>query len=294
MLEINHVTVSFPQKGHVLDDLSLKINPGAIVGIIAPNGTGKSTLLHAILNTVHPDSGDVVVDNLRYTNQKTTQQIHSRLCAFPEQSDLFAELSGMTHLQLYAKLWHNQRTTPASISAQLHMTDYIDQPVRTYSLGMKQRLCFAMVLASDAPIMLLDEVMNGLDPINVALISAIIEQLRTDGKLIVIVSHLLTNLQEYTDRALFMKHGKFVLDVDMHANQPQYLKYTLSNPTVAQQQFAKTHHALVFPNGLVALPLTDQTDDQVAQWLATVRPWTTAVTVGPITLAEHFSRLYES
>lgn len=294
MLEVNHVTVSFPHKGHVLDDLSLTLNAGAIIGIIAPNGTGKSTLLHTILHNIRPDHGEIVVDDLRYTNQHTTQAIQSRICSFPEQSDLFAELSGMAHLKLYAKLWHNQHRTPAAVSAALHMDDYINQPVRTYSLGMKQRLCFAMVLASDAPIMLLDEVMNGLDPINVDLISSMIEQLRSEGKLILIVSHLLTNLQEYADRALFMAAGKFVLDIDMHAPQPEYLKYTLTSPTAAQQQFAAAQHALIFPNGLTALPLTGQTDVQITTWLTMIRPWTPTVTLGPITLAEHFSRLYES
>ena len=95
MLEVNHVTVSFPHKGHVLDDLSLTLNAGAIIGIIAPNGTGKSTLLHTILHNIRPDHGEIVVDDLRYTNQHTTQAIHSRICSFPEQSDLFAELSGI-------------------------------------------------------------------------------------------------------------------------------------------------------------------------------------------------------
>lgn len=104
------------------------------------------------------------------------------------------------------------------------MGNYVDQKVQTYSLGMKQRLCFAMVVAADTPVMLLDEVMNGLDPQNVELISKVLEQLRQENKLIIIASHLLNNLQSYADRILFLGHGHVIEDYRVKEKRDLYLK----------------------------------------------------------------------
>nr|WP_270757981.1 hypothetical protein [Lacticaseibacillus paracasei] len=98
---------------------------------------------------------------------------------------------------------------------------------------MKQRLCFAMVVVSDASMMLLDEAMNGLDPENVALISSQIQQLRESGKLVIMVSHLLDNLQMLADRVLFLREGKVVKDLNMHEQQNNFLKMRLEPHLVA-------------------------------------------------------------
>ena len=79
-----------------------------------------------------------------------------------------------------------------------------------------------MVVVSDASMMLLDEAMNGLDPENVALISSQIQQLRESGKLVIMVSHLLDNLQMLADRVLFLRAGKVVKDLNMHEQQNNF------------------------------------------------------------------------
>ena len=110
---------------------------------------------------------------------------------------------------------------------RLRMSDYIKRPVGTYSLGMRQRLCFAMQIVTDTPYMLMDEVMNGLDPTNVELISNVLKALRAQKKAIVIASHILTNLDSYADRVLFLKDGKIIHEYfgrKSLVNQPLYLK----------------------------------------------------------------------
>ena len=92
---------------------------------------------------------------------------------------------------------------------------------------MRQRLCFAMQIVADTPYMLMDEVMNGLDPTNVALISAVLRKLREQNKCILIASHILTNLDSYADRALFLKEGKIIheyLGQKSLQDAPLYLK----------------------------------------------------------------------
>ena len=163
------------------------------------------------------------MDGLRYESNQAIKAIHQKICAFPLESELFGELNGYEHLKLYRNMWQSQITLDALVDS-LKMRSYITQKVSTYSLGMKQRLCFAMVVASDTPIMLLDEAMNGLDPENVALISGQIQQLRENGKLVIMVSHLLDNLQSLADRILFLRAGKIVKQINMHESQPNFLK----------------------------------------------------------------------
>lgn len=223
MLKLNDVVLSFGKK-RVLDHLNLEFKQGEIIGLVAPNGTGKSTLMNVILHNLTPQEGEVEYDGLKYQNQKMTMQLHQRICAFPEQSDLFGFMTGRDHLRLYADLWHNQQKKVDDIIKLLQMGNYVDKKVQTYSLGMKQRLCFAMVVAADTPVMLLDEVMNGLDPQNVELISKVLEQLRQENKLIIIASHLLNNLQSYADRILFLSHGHVIEDYRVKEKRDLYLK----------------------------------------------------------------------
>lgn len=232
MLKLKDIELSFPNKKHVLNDITLTLDQKEVVGLVAPNGTGKTTLLNVIMNNLTPSHGYVEVDGLRYDNNRLTKKIHQKICAFPLENELFGELSGYEHLKLYKNMWQSRRAIDELIDA-LKMQTYISQKVGTYSLGMKQRLCFAMVVVSDASMMLLDEAMNGLDPENVALISSQIQQLRESGKLVIMVSHLLDNLQMLAYRVLFLRAGKVVKDLNMHEQQNNFLKMRLEPHLVA-------------------------------------------------------------
>lgn len=181
MLKIKHVTLSFGKK-KIFNDLSLNFEEGKIVGLVAPNGTGKSTLINIILNNLTPQGGFVEYNGLRYKNEHNIVKLHKQMCAFPDQSDLFLFMTGRDHLKLYANLWNNSKIDINEIINELNMNAYVDHKVETYSLGMKQRLCFAMVVAADTPVMLLDEVMNGLDPQNVSLVSKLLVNLKEKKK----------------------------------------------------------------------------------------------------------------
>ena len=130
----------------------------------------------------------------------------------PDQSELYDELNGIEHLKFYASMWKVASGTVQTVIEQLKMEGYIHQKVGGYSLGMRQRLCFALVLVTKADYMLVDEVMNGLDPDNVELISRVLRQLRNEGKTIVMASHLLNNLDSIADKIYFMKEKRIALE----------------------------------------------------------------------------------
>lgn len=221
MLKLKDITLSFGNHT-VLDGFNYNFQNGTIYGLVAPNGTGKSTLINVILNNLKPQKGYVEYNDLQYKNEKTTVKLHQEICAFPDQSELFSFMTGRDHLKFYANLWHNDPQKVKNIISTLKMETYIDRKVETYSLGMKQRLCFAMVVATNTSVMLLDEVMNGLDPQNVQLISQVLLNLRAQGKLIIMASHLLQNLQQYADQVLFLKNGKIIENLNNKAETKKY------------------------------------------------------------------------
>lgn len=286
MLELHNIKLAFG-KNIVLNQVNLKFKQGTITGLVAPNGTGKSTLLNVILHNLEPQSGYVQYDNLRYQNNQDIVKLHKLICAFPDQSDLFPFMSGRDHLKLYADLWNSQKVSVESIIQDLQMENYIDNLTKTYSLGMKQRLCFAMVASADTPVMLLDEVMNGLDPQNVQLISDYLITLKKKNKLIIMASHLLNNLQDYADRVLFLKAGSVIEDLDNKKQAKQYLKLTSNKeilPLLKQYNFTK------LPNNEIIVPIENAAiiTNLVMQLTKRKIPYS----IGRIDLTELFSKYY--
>lgn len=294
MLRLKDITVAFGDHV-VLEDLSLTADEGQIIGLVAPNGMGKSTLFNVISNYVKPKEGEVIFFGKdKYGSEKDELKIRHYLSFLPEQKDLFQQLSGVDHLKLYANMWKKTDKHVNQIIEDLNMGYYVRQKVYTYSLGMRQRLCFAMLLAADTPIMLMDEVMNGLDVSNVILITEHLERLRQEKKLIFIASHLLDNLDLYADRVLFLKNRKIIHDKKRDEDSELYLKVPL---TVEEYEAVKLLHPLpenhlYIASRLLAIPLDDIKEEQQA-WIERFMPYAKSnLSIGPLGTHEQYERYY--
>ncbi|WP_339251231.1 ABC transporter ATP-binding protein [Sporosarcina sp. FSL W8-0480] len=294
MLKLSNVSITYNDKA-VLDKLELTANIGEIIGVAAPNGTGKSTMFNVMANFVKPDSGHVLFDGkYAYRNEKEELLIHKKLCTFPEQKDLFGELSGVDHLKLYANMWKGSTKHVPDVIERLQMGNYVKRKVRTYSLGMRQRLCFAMMMAADTPVILLDEVMNGLDVDNVALLSECLMEMKKD-KLIFVASHLLSNLDLYADRVLFLKDGKFVHEHRFTGENDVYLKIEV-NPEQLEMLDAKAplpKDHIYIANRLLCIPLKGMSNAEQTKWIERMLDFNEKeITVGPLGTVEYYDKFY--
>lgn len=210
MIQIQNISVQFGDK-KILDDISITFEQGELIGLVAPNGTGKSTLMNVLMNYLQPTKGNVLFDNrLSYSSKSNEVKIHQFVSMMPDQSDLYNHLSGREHLKMFATMWKSDVKLIDETITALNMGHYVNKKTGTYSLGMRQRLCFAMQIVANTEIMMMDEVMNGLDPNNVEIISKILMKKKAEGKMIIIASHLLDNLEKYADRIFLFNEGKLV------------------------------------------------------------------------------------
>lgn len=236
MIELQNITVAYG-KQQVLTNLTLTLNSGQIIGLVAPNGTGKSTFLHLLLNFIPPQSGKLLINQtLTYGSPKANRSIHQLITILPALEDLYPDLTGYEHLRLYQRLWQQPSSHLPKIIETLDMSAFLKLPVRRYSYGMRQRLALGMQLATNSPIMLMDEVMNGLDPSLVATVSQLLKDLAKEGKLIVIASHLLDNLEEISQRILFLNDQQVAYDWSKDKSQDSLSISELYNQIYLQKK----------------------------------------------------------
>lgn len=243
-----------------------------------------------------PNNGTVTFnEKLQYTTERKEIAIHKQLATFPEQGDLFEELTGVDHMKLYANMWKGTTKHVEAIYKQLQMEGYVKKKVKTYSLGMRQRLCFAMIAAADTPIMLMDELMNGLDVANVSLISKHLIQMKAEGKLIFVASHLLSNLDLYADRVLYLKDGNIIHEQDAADAAEKYLKMDLSPEEY--EKFSLTYSLpeghLYIANHLCCIPITNMNRAEQNDWIARLSSFEEReLTIGPLGTAEYYEKYY--
>lgn len=300
MIELKNIGVRFSGRD-VLKNISIVFRPGEIIGLVAPNGTGKSTLMNVIMNYLNPHSGQVIFnEKLGYTSKKNEIQIHQLISMMPDQSDLYNYLSGREHLKIYCSMWNSDKQLIDQTIAALDMDSYINKKTGTYSLGMRQRLCFAMQIVSDTQLMLMDEVMNGLDPTQVEIISKILEKKKSEGKTIIVASHLLENLEKYADRIFFFKNGELELVSDL---SPGFEQKELTSirvemlPETVRSSLVKEFPQLtiqILPNGVTLIDVKNAAPQEVTSIVAFLQAnEVTEFSLGKVTLLDLYSMYYQ-
>lgn len=212
MISIRHITKRYRQVT-ALNDVSLELHAAQAIALIGPNGSGKSTLMKSILGLVHPDAGDITVLDqpvLRNGAYRANIGYMPQIIRFPEN---------MLVRQLFSMM-RDIRKHPGHTDNALYQAFAIDtmanKPLGGLSGGMKQKVNAALAFLFDPRIIILDEPTAGLDPLSAEILKEKIRTEKDKGKLILISSHIMADLEEITSDVLFLMDGRieFFKDLD--------------------------------------------------------------------------------
>ncbi|MDQ3643190.1 MAG: ATP-binding cassette domain-containing protein [Actinomycetota bacterium] len=191
-----------------LDGLDLSVPDGGVFGFLGPNGSGKTTTIRCLLALARPTAGDCRV--LGVDSQTALPQVIGRIGSMVETPGLFPAMTGRRNLALLGRI---QGIGPAAVAAVLErvgLAERADDPVRNYSLGMRQRLGIAIALLKDPQLLVLDEPANGLDPAGIKEVRELLRGLGAEGRTVFVSSHLLTEVQQTCDRVAVLARGRCV------------------------------------------------------------------------------------
>ncbi|MBY6037286.1 ABC transporter ATP-binding protein [Fictibacillus nanhaiensis] len=207
-LELKNVTKRIKGKT-IVDGLSFSVREGEIFGLLGPNGAGKTTTIRMIVGLISITDGEVLVNNVNVRQNYETAM--ERVGAIVENPQLYDYMTGYKNLMQYARIMPD--VTQERIDEVIKLVDLeyaIHDKVKTYSLGMRQRLGVAQALLHKPNVLILDEPTNGLDPQGIYDLRNYLRLLANNGTSVVVSSHMLAEMQMMCDRVAIIQNGKMV------------------------------------------------------------------------------------
>lgn len=224
LLQTNHLTKTIGGK-ELVTDVSMHVNKGEIYGFLGPNGAGKTTVMKMLTNLWKPTDGTIELFGEKLT--PTSYEVLKRMGSIIEFPTFYEHLSGKENLALHCEYmgYYN----PGSIDNALEMLNLSSaakKPVRSYSLGMKQRLGIARAVLCKPELLILDEPANGLDPTGMKQIRDLFKMLCSEFNItIVISSHILSEIESIADTIGVINHGTLKKEISMKEISEMSLAY---------------------------------------------------------------------
>ncbi|MGG7179307.1 ABC transporter ATP-binding protein [Clostridium paraputrificum] len=204
-------------KREIIKGLDLSVNEGEIFGFLGPNGAGKTTTIRMLVGLISPNEGDIIICGNSVQKQK--EKALKNVGAVVENPELYKYLSGRENLMQIARIRKVSKEEVQEIIELVGLKDRINDKVRKYSLGMKQRLGLAAALIGNPKLLILDEPTNGLDPSGIIDFREVVKKAaRERGMAVFISSHILSEVQNLCDRVAFINGGVIKSIEDIHDN----------------------------------------------------------------------------
>lgn len=192
-----------------LENINISINKGEIVGLVGPNGAGKTTLMKIICDLIEWDEGIVKVCNT--TPLENRVKYLSNISSIIETPALYEDLKGIDNINFISKLNNVSREKIQDIIKFINIGEDINKKVKSYSLGMKQRLALGIALITEPKLLILDEPTNGLDPQGVLEFRELLKKYSRENNVsILISSHNLSELDKLCTKIIFIRDGKLI------------------------------------------------------------------------------------
>ncbi|MBJ7607925.1 MAG: ATP-binding cassette domain-containing protein [Candidatus Dormibacteraeota bacterium] len=191
-----------------VQDLSFTVEPGRVTGFLGPNGAGKTTTMRVVLGLAEPTSGSATVAGVPYAQLPHPGRT---VGAVLESTSFHPARSARDHLRIYAAAAGVTDRRADEVLAMVGLTPVAGQPVKGFSLGMRQRLALATAMLGDPAVLILDEPANGLDPEGIVWLRGFLRHLaHTDGRTVLVSSHVLSEVEQTVDSVVIIAHGHLV------------------------------------------------------------------------------------
>jgi ABC-2 type transport system ATP-binding protein len=190
-----------------VDELTFSLRAGTVTGFLGPNGAGKTTTLRLLLGLAEPTAGEVLVFGRRYRELNDPAR---RVGAVLESNDFHPGRSGRDHLRVLALAAEIPSSRVEEVLALVEVDAAAERRVKTYSLGMRQRLGLAAALLGDPELLVLDEPANGLDPAGVHWLRGFLRQFVERERTVLVSSHILAEVAQTVDEVVILNRGRRV------------------------------------------------------------------------------------
>lgn len=209
VLSVKNLTKKIKNK-IILNNISLEIEEGDVVGLIGPNGAGKTSLIKTILGLYRYQDGHIQI--LGYDLQKDFEKALRKTGAIVENPDMYSYLTGEKNLQIYCNLHGVPYDDYVKRIVKLvKLENRIKDKIKTYSLGMRQRLGLAQSLLNKPKFLILDEPTNGLDPLGIIELREIIKEINVKENItILIASHMLSEIENICTKVAIIDNGRII------------------------------------------------------------------------------------
>ncbi|KAF5998935.1 ATP-binding cassette domain-containing protein [Streptomyces mirabilis] len=195
-----------------VDDLTFRVLPGRVTGFLGPNGAGKSTTMRLVLGLDRPTSGTATVGGRPYASfDEPLRQVGALLDAGAAHGSRTAR----DHLRALAASNRISERRVDNVLEESGLASVARRRVKTYSLGMRQRLGIAAALLGDPPVVLLDEPSNGLDPEGIIWIREVLRRLAREGRTVLVSSHLMNETASFADHLVVLGRGRLLADTPL-------------------------------------------------------------------------------
>ncbi|MBJ6627539.1 ABC transporter ATP-binding protein [Streptomyces sp. I4(2020)] len=192
-----------------VDDLTFTVPPGRVTGFLGPNGAGKSTTMRLVLGLDHPTSGAAALGGRPYESLREPLRTVGALL---DPGAALGSRTGRDHLRILAATHRIPDRRVAEVLEETGLAPAARRRVRTYSLGMRQRLGIAAALLGDPEVVMLDEPSNGLDPEGIVWIRGLLRRLADEGRTVLVSSHLMNETASFADHLVVLGRGRLLAD----------------------------------------------------------------------------------
>jgi sodium transport system ATP-binding protein len=213
MIELTGLAKSFGAVKAV-QGASFTAPDGAITTLLGANGSGKTTTLSMVMGLLKPDAGTAVVDGIDV--RQSPREVRRRIGWFPDAFGLYPRLTAREHVRYFGELHgmegHSLEEAIARTLAELEMSDIADRRTEGFSTGQRMKVALARALVHSPANLILDEPTRGLDIMSVRLLRATLRRLRSEGRCILMSSHVMAEVEDLSDKVIVLSAGRVVAE----------------------------------------------------------------------------------